>query len=90
MMKTVISFILFLCASSFMVAQSDYPWLRSGDQLTEKGRFDEAETSYRKAQELKAKPSTAYNLGNTIYQQNRLPEAITEYKKSISHPYQSG
>lgn len=73
-------FMMSVCAA---YAQTDYPWLRSADQSYEKGQYADAETSYRKSLEAKPKPSSTYNLGNTIFQQNRLPEAITEYKKAI-------
>jgi tetratricopeptide (TPR) repeat protein len=63
--------------------QADYPWLRVGDELYERRAYTDAETAYRKALEEKTKPTTAYNLGNTIYNQNRIPEAIQQYQKSI-------
>lgn len=64
-------------------AQSDYLWLRSGDELYQKGAFTDAETAYRKALEEKEKPTTSYNLGNTVYHQNRIPGAIQQFQKSI-------
>ncbi len=63
--------------------QADYPWLRFGDQFYENGSYTDAETAYRKALEEKEKPTTSYNLGNTVYNQNRIPEAIQQYQKSI-------
>lgn len=63
--------------------QADYPWLRFGDQFYQQGTYNDAETAYRKALEEKQKPTTAYNLGNTIYHQNRMPEAIQQYQQSI-------
>jgi len=64
--------------------QPDYPWLRNGDQLYKEGQYTDAETMYRKALEEKQKPTSSYNLGNTIYEQNRLDEAAEAYKKVIA------
>jgi tetratricopeptide (TPR) repeat protein len=73
-----------ICASTGAWAQADYPWLRTGDELYNKRAFTDAETAYRKAQEEKEKPTTSFNLGNSIYYQNRIPEAIQQYEKSIA------
>jgi Ca-activated chloride channel family protein len=73
-----------LCSSTVAWAQADYPWLRTGDELYNQRAFTEAETAYRKAQEEKEKPTTSFNLGNSIYSQNRIPEAIQQYEKSIA------
>lgn len=72
-----------LCIGTTM-AQADYPWLRTGDELYKRHSFTDAETAYRKAQEEKDKPTTSFNLGNSIYHQNRLPEAIQHYQESIA------
>lgn len=71
-------------------AQSDYPWLRNADELYGMEAYDEAETMYRKALVEKPKPSTTYNLGNTIYRQNRMPEAVTQYQKAIESTQDPG
>lgn len=65
-------------------AQNDYLLLRSGDDLYRTMQFDQAETMYRKAIEQEPKPATQYNLGNSVYQQNRLPEAVEAYKQAIA------
>jgi Ca-activated chloride channel homolog len=70
--------------SQGIFAQSDYAQSRKGDQNFEEGRFQEAETSYRKAFELNPKASTSYNLANSMFLQDRIPEAIEEYKKAVS------
>ncbi len=86
-MRFSFSFTLMLLTGMLMTlslqAQQDYPWLRTGDELFLRGGFADAETAYRKAREEKEKPATSYNLGNSIYYQNRLPEAIREYEKTI-------
>jgi len=73
-----------ICTATGAWAQADYPWLRTGDELYNNRAFTDAETAYRKAQEEKKKPTTSFNLGNTIYYQNRIPEAIQQYEKSIA------
>ena len=67
-----------------MSAQADYSFSRSGDKYFEEGRYPDAETSYRKALQLKPKASTTYNLANSMFLQDRIPEAIAEYKKAIT------
>ena len=64
-------------------SQPDYPWLRLADEHFKQGTYSESETDYRKALEAKPKASTQYNLGNSIYQQQRMNEAISQYQKSI-------
>jgi len=68
----------------FGYCQADYPLLRTGDLLFQAGNYTEAETQYRKALEEKQRPTSAYNLGNTIYEQNRMQEAAESYKKAIA------
>ena len=72
-----------VCQVNALSAQADYLWLRSADVLYQNRTYIDAETAYRKAQEEQDRPTTSYNLGNTIYQQQRIPEAITQYQKSI-------
>jgi tetratricopeptide (TPR) repeat protein len=66
-----------------LVAQKDYPHLRDGDKMFEEGRYTDAETAYRKALAEEAKSGTAYNLGNSMFLQNRIPEALAEYQKTV-------
>lgn len=66
-----------------IVAQRGYGYSRTGDHLYEDGRYNEAETQYRKALEADPEARTAYNLGNSIFLQDRIPEAIAEYEKVI-------
>ena len=56
--------------------------LRSGNKLYEKEQYAEAETQYRKAQDMN--PTYAYyNLGNTYFQMKKLPEAAEAYKNTL-------
>ena len=64
-------------------AQPEYPYLRSGDKLYDEGSYADTETQYRKALELNPKASTSYNLANSMFLQERIPEAVEEYQKAI-------
>jgi tetratricopeptide (TPR) repeat protein len=82
------SFLFALCSLPFafdLHAQSDYQHLRSADRLYKEGQYTEAEIRYRKALEEKQKSTSTYNLGNSIYGQNRLDEAAEAYKKTIDN-----
>ncbi len=79
-MKQLIVFI-FLLANVTLMAQSDHGFLRSGDKSYQDEDFTGAEENYRKAIE---KNSTSlkgnFNLGNSIYRQERFEEAVKHYE----------
>src|SRR6476620_5277044 len=79
---SIVMFIFFKIQSAN--CQADYPLLRTGDLLFKGGNYTEAETQYRKALEEKQKPTSNYNLGNSVYEQNRMDEAAESYKKAIA------
>ena len=60
-------------------AQSAHELLREGDKSFESLDYTEAEERYRKAIEKKASVNGEYNLGNSIYKQERFEEAIKHY-----------
>lgn len=64
-------------------SQPEYPYLRSGDKSFEEGRYPDAETLYRKALEISPKANSSYNLANSMFLQDRIPEAIDAYKLAI-------
>lgn len=82
-------FIIFLGITSLMFSQQKSPKdlerearkdVREGNELYNQLKFEEAEIAYKKA--LDKNPNYAkasYNLGNTIYQQNKNKEAIFQY-----------
>jgi Ca-activated chloride channel homolog len=82
-------FIIFLGITSLMFSQEKSPKdlerearkdVREGNELYNQLKFEEAEIAYKKA--LDKNPNYAkasYNLGNTIYQQNKNKEAIFQY-----------
>ena len=57
--------------------------LKEGNTQYESGKFQEAETHYRKALEGDAKSyGGQYNLGNAIYKQDRAAEAEKQYREA--------
>ena len=73
--------LIFLCFTSLVFSQQKNPEqlerearedVREGNKLYNQLKFDEAEVSYKKALSKNPNyPKASYNLGNTIYQQNR-------------------
>ena len=63
-------------------AQSAHKQLRNGDRYYDQGQYDAAEEAYRKAIEKKAEAQGSYNLGNSLYQQERLEEATAQYESA--------
>ena len=55
--------------------------IRQGNKLYNQLKFDEAEILYKKALSKNPNyPKASYNLGNTIYQQERNKEAVNQYE----------
>lgn len=80
---TAIQFCFLLCWSAnfqSLNAQTAHKNLRNGDMLYGFGKFQEAETEYRKADEKKPSVKSSYNLGNTLVQQERYEEALKKYQ----------
>ncbi len=69
-----------LPAAKCQEAAGAHTFLRKADRLYRSGHFDEAEDNYRKAQTLHPTTKGAYNLGNSIYRQERFDEAIEHFK----------
>lgn len=63
-------------------AQSAHKSLRNGDMLYGYDKFSQAETEYRKAEQSKPSVKSAYNLGNTLMQQERYEEAAKKYEEA--------
>ena len=63
------------------VKLEDKQVLRKGNDLFKEHKFVDAEVKYKKA--LKQNPNyenAAYNLGNSVYEQNRFKEALPQYE----------
>jgi tetratricopeptide (TPR) repeat protein len=79
--KTVL--LLFACGiAPVLFAQSAHSWLRDGDKSYESQNFPEAEVNYRRALEKEKSTQGTYNLGNSIYRQERFDEAAKHYESS--------
>lgn len=59
--------------------------LRKGNKEYYQEKYTEAEIKYRKALEQNARSTdAAYNLGNSLYKQGKLPEALEQYQTVLS------
>jgi tetratricopeptide (TPR) repeat protein len=64
-------------------AQTLRSHVSEGNRVYEKGRYNDAEVSYKKALEKDPKSREAqYNLGNSLYKQQRFDESMREYNNS--------
>ncbi|RMH68219.1 MAG: tetratricopeptide repeat protein [Bacteroidetes bacterium] len=65
-------------------AQSAHKLRRMADEVYKKGHADLAEEYYRKALIEEEDPRTRYNLGNALYEQEKLAEASKEYEEALA------
>ena len=65
-------------------AQTKHQLLRSGDASYSAGEYSKAEEAYRKAIEKEGKSQAKYNLGNSLYEQERYDEALEQYQSAIN------
>lgn len=73
--------LILLLFSPSIDAQNVKQQLREGNRLYEKGKFAEAEVSYRKGLEQESLSfEGAYNLGNALYKQERFQEAQDHFE----------
>jgi len=80
-----ILFCLLACATS-VAAQTTYESLRAGDQAYDRSNYSKAEPHYRRA--AAKDPSnwnTAYNLGNTLYEQGKYADAAKVFEQAIAN-----
>ena len=68
--------------SNNLTAQTAHSHLRKGDRSYQNNQLSDAETQYRKAEELKPSLKSGYNLGNTLYGLERYEEAEKAYSQS--------
>lgn len=81
MIPGIASAIILVCfMSSFAFAQTVRSHVKDGNQAYEKGKYDDAEASYKKALEKNPKSKEAQvNLGNSYYKQQRFDDAMRQY-----------
>ncbi len=64
-------------------AQTVHSLVKEGNRVYEKGRYDDAEISYRKAiEENKKSHAAQFNLGDTQYKQQRFDEAMRQFENA--------
>ncbi|MBM3420031.1 MAG: tetratricopeptide repeat protein [Bacteroidetes bacterium] len=66
-------------------AQNERKNLREGNRNYSAGKFGDSELSYRRATEVpRGTPDAWFNLGNSIYRQQRFDDAAASFEKNIS------
>ena len=83
-LKGTLSIFLLIGIANGLDAQSAHKHLRAGDALYDKGVYNMAEEAYRKANEKKSSSKSTYNLGNALYEQDRMDEAIQSFESAAS------
>lgn len=80
----LLSLLLFITGLSLPAAkaQTAHKYHRSGDRQYMQGDYSEAEEDYRRSLLEDDTESARYNLGNSIYQQERYDEAIKYYEEA--------
>jgi len=84
MRKLIHVIILTVLFAATANAQSAHKHKRSGDLMYDQGEFNMAEEEYRRANSQDASATATYNLGNSIFQQERYDEAIRQYEQAAS------
>ncbi len=70
---------IFACFGLTSFAQSGHQYRMEADQKYRENDFQKAEESYRKSLIEESSVNGTFNLGNSIYQQQRYEEAIKQY-----------
>ena len=79
LMSKLLFGLLLIGSSSLLRGQTAHSLLRTGDHNYQEQQYTKAEEAYRKANEKKPNLKGSYNLGNTLYNQNRYEEAVQQY-----------
>lgn len=67
---------------SLSFGQNSHTLLMDGDAFYEQGDYAIAEEKYRKAAEDKNTMKSQFNLGNSLFRQNRYEEAVSQFERS--------
>jgi tetratricopeptide (TPR) repeat protein len=66
-------------------AQSERKYIRQGNNEYNRGQFEDAEVSYRKANaENNRLPEILFNIGNALYKQEKYDEAARQFTNNIT------
>lgn len=80
-MRLLILTISLFTASSLLAQNGD---IIKGNRFYKDSAFDKAEESYRKSISKKPTSAAQYNLGNTLYQKQKIEEAIEQFDATIN------
>ena len=84
-MKKYNFIILSILISFQMFAQKESPDVRTGNKFYNSEKYIEAEVEYRKGlQKNPASFEANYNLGNSLFRQNKYKEALEQYKMAAA------
>ena len=73
--------LIMTCFSLLATAQDERSLTREGNKLFDKGKYADAEASYKKALEKKNNfPEAMFNLGDAMYKQERYDDAVSQYE----------
>jgi tetratricopeptide (TPR) repeat protein len=78
------STVLFFLNKNIHHAQTAHKLLRKGDSEYLDKNYKEAENLYKKAESTEGGGKAQYNLGNSIFNQQKYDEAISQYDKATS------
>lgn len=81
--------LLFVGIGSPLFSQSAHSLKREADQAYKQGDYITSEESYRKAQLEERSSNGTFNLGNSIYMQERFEEAAKQYEDLATNPNES-
>ncbi len=83
LLQPLILILLVCSAFTPALAQKERKEIREGNTSYEKGKYSDAETSYRKALDKNSHSFPgSYNLGGAMYRQKKYDEAIQQYQRS--------
>ena len=75
-------FLITIVSVTPLSAQTQHKFLKKADSAYERGTYSTAEENYRKANEKSQNTNATYNLGNAIFKQDRLEEAVEKYQSA--------
>ena len=74
-------FVLLSVASSLSAQKAERKHIREGNKQYKEQKYTDAEIEYRKGLEVNGRSAEGtYNLGNSLYRQNKNKEAISQYE----------
>lgn len=80
--KKAVAALVLLLSVTAVHAQSAHTLRRDGDKWYNNKDYTAAEESYRSSLSKENAPSARFNLGNTVYQQKRFPEAVEHFSQA--------